>query len=128
MEELLNRKYKNHTVKLREDGIIEIEVFNEPEVTVQDIIEGTDYIMEIVAEKKFPVLFIAQKYSIPTKETREYMAKKKSLPYSLADAFVLTSLPQKLLGNFYLKVNKPHRPTKMFTNQKEAVNWLKTFL
>ena len=126
--ELESKTFKSYTVSLREDGLIQIEIQPESEVGLEEVIEGTDYIMSVVENRKFPVLFIAKEFSVPSSESREYLAKKESLPYSLADAYVIYSFPQKLIGNFYLKVNKPARPTKIFTNEEEAVKWLKTFL
>jgi hypothetical protein len=37
-------------------------------------------------------------------------------------------MAQKILANFYIKINKPERPTKFFNNKDEAINWLKPFL
>ena len=44
---------------------------------------------------------------------------------TLADALVINSLAHKILANFYMKMNKPVKPTKIFTSQKKAVDWLK---
>ena len=125
--QLESKKFKTYTVSLRDDGLIQIEIYPEAEVDLDEVIEGTDYIMSVVKEDKFPVLFIANEFSVPSKESRDYLAKKESLPYSLADAYLIHSFPQKLVGNFYLKVNKPGRPTKIFTDKDEAIAWLKTF-
>lgn len=125
---LLDKKLKSYSISLRADGLIQIDVNPEVEVTLEEVIEGTDYIMSVVGDRKFPVLFIANEFSVPSSESRDYLAKKESLPYSLADAYVICSFPQKLIGNFYLKVNKPGRPTKIFTDKEEAIKWLKTFI
>lgn len=127
-ELLLNKQLKSYSISLREDGLIQIDINAEAEVTLEEVIEGTDYIMSVVEDRKFPVLFIAKEFSVPSSESRDYLAKKESLPYSLADAYVICSFPQKLIGNFYLKVNKPGRPTKIFTDKDEAIKWLKTFI
>lgn len=126
--ELKSKKFNTYSVSLRDDGLIQIDIDPETEVSLEEVIEGTEYIMNAVKDHKFPVLFIAYEFSIPSKESRDYLAKKESLPYSLADAYVIHSFPQKLIGNFYLKVNKPARPTKIFTDKDEAITWLKTFL
>jgi hypothetical protein len=33
-------------------------------------------------------------------------------------------LAQRIIGNFFLRVNKPPMPTKLFTSPHEAMNWL----
>ncbi len=40
---------------------------------------------------------------------------------------MISDLPQKIVGNFFLKFDKPARPTKIFTKEEEAVEWLKQF-
>lgn len=126
-ELLLDKQLKSYSISLREDGLVQIDINPEAEVTLDEVIEGTDYIMSVVGDRKFPVLFIANEFSVPSSESRDYLAKKEALPYSLADAYVICSFPQKLIGNFYLKVNKPGRPTKIFTDKEDAIKWLKTF-
>jgi hypothetical protein len=32
-----------------------------------------------------------------------------------------------MMGNFLIIVNKPNIPTKLFTNQEDAINWLKGY-
>ena len=43
-------------------------------------------------------------------------------------AFVIKSLAQKLLGNAYLKINKPVVPTALFDNEEKAIEWLQKFI
>lgn len=56
------------------------------------------------------------------------ISKNSNNPFSKADAFVIKSMAQKILANFYIKINKPERPTKFFNNKDEAINWLKPFI
>jgi hypothetical protein len=37
-------------------------------------------------------------------------------------------MAQRILANFYIKINKPERPTKFFNDKDEAVNWIKQYL
>jgi hypothetical protein len=122
------KKFENYSILIREDGIVQIEIIPDSEISVDEIIEGTNFVLERLDSIKAPVLFIANEFSLPSKESREYLAKKESLPYSLADAYVINSFPQKIAANFYLKVNKPARPTKMFNNREDALIWLKTYM
>ncbi len=77
--------------------------------------------------KKLPVLVLCGKHSSTDVELLTELSKNENNPYSKADAFVISSLAQKLLANFYLKIISPERPTKFFRSQKEATEWLKSF-
>jgi len=115
-------------VHLRDDGIIYVRISNEKDESVELVKQAVKAIGELTNNKKAPLLAQHDEFSLPGKENRDYWAKKESCPYSSADAFLIGSSALMLIANFYLKINKPERPTKMFTNEKDAVKWLKTFL
>ncbi|MFN5418511.1 MAG: hypothetical protein ACK5B9_15745 [Flavobacteriia bacterium] len=47
-------------------------------------------------------------------EVREWASAPDGNKNTIADALVISSLPHKILANFYLKFNKPVKPTKIF--------------
>jgi hypothetical protein len=77
---------------------------------------------------KTPSLVLAHESASVESEVFKKISNNISNPYSKADAFVIKSLAQKILGNFYLKISKPERPTKFFNNKDEAISWLKNYL
>ena len=83
---------------------------------------------QILTDKKYPVLHFLGKYTSFTKETREFSVTERGMKYSLAEAYVFSSLSHKILANFYIKINKPPVTTKFFNEEEEAVKWLKSFL
>ena len=78
--------------------------------------------------KKLPVLISCQETTNTNTELMSYISKNENNPYSSADAFVISSTSQSILANFYMKVNKPERPTKFFKKETEALEWLKQFM
>lgn len=113
---------------LRSDGIMYIRISPEKEETVELVKKMVEKMGEMVNYKKVPMLAKHEEFALPGKANRDYWATKEACPYSKADAFMINSPAMKLIANFYLKINKPERPTKMFTDENEAINWLKTFL
>lgn len=77
---------------------------------------------------KTPSIVLAHESASLDAEAFKTVSKKLSNPYSTADAFVIKSMPQRILGNFYLKVTKPERPSRLFNDKDEAINWLKNYL
>jgi hypothetical protein len=125
---LKQKDFDMMSVALRSDGLMCVTIFRDKEIDVQHIITIVETIGEFGEGKRFPVLIIADENTLPTHEARQYLAAPESDPYALAEAYVVGSVAQKLVGNFYLSFNKPARPTKIFNNEKDAVAWLKTFL
>ena len=112
---------------LRADGIMYVRITSEKEETVELVKEMVKKMGEMVNHKQVPLLARHEDFAIPGKPNRDYWATKESCPYSKADAFMIKTTAMQLIANFYLKFNKPERPTKMFADEKEAIEWLKTF-
>lgn len=61
------------------------------------------------------------------KFARDFLAKEGS-SYTKGVAIIVDSPMTKIIGNFYLGLNKPTSPTKMFTNRQEALEYLTQFI
>jgi hypothetical protein len=44
-----------------------------------------------------------------------------------ACALLVGSAVSKVLANFFMGLNKPKKPTRMFTSQDEAIHWLEGY-
>ena len=122
-----NNPNKTFTLKLHPDGYYELCIFDNYEIQIKDVLEIIDTQKQL-GGKKIPNLISGGKYSITNLETLKFVSKNENMPYSLASAFITSSISQKLLGNFYLKTFKPERPTKIFNSKEEALIWLKQYL
>jgi hypothetical protein len=113
---------------LRADGIMYIRISREKEESVELVKEMVKKMGEMVGYKQVPMLARHEEFALPGKVNRDYWATEEACPYSKADAFMINSTAMQLIANFYLRINKPQRPTRMFANEQEAIKWLKTFL
>lgn len=77
---------------------------------------------------KLPVLVLCLSDTHTDTETLKYIAKNQNSPYSIADAFVIYSLAQKILANAYLKFHYSERPVKFFNNKEDALEWMQQFM
>ena len=115
-------------VSLRSDGLIQIM----PEPGQRIILENVKLQIEAIGKlgdgKKFPVLVMAGTDNTIDTEVMNFVARPNSNPYALAEAYVISNISHKLLANFYLNINRPDRPTKAFTKEKDAIIWLQKFL
>lgn len=121
--------YQNETfsVKVIDNSYYEVRVFENQEFTVDDLKNL------VAAQKKniglvLPVLVFCENNAMADVLLLSKLSKNENNPYSKADAFVLNSIAQKILANFYVKINKPERPTKFFNNLDEALIWLKKYI
>ncbi|MES2568161.1 MAG: hypothetical protein V4565_14905 [Bacteroidota bacterium] len=116
------------TIKLRADGIIHSHTSSGIDFNIESLKKFNGVMGKMINYQKVPLLITLDEFAIPPVETRTFWAQKDACPYSLADAYVTDNIGHAMIGNFYLKFNKPGRPTKMFKTKEQAIKWLKTFL
>ena len=116
------------SINFRSDGIVLVKIRGNDEIDVKHVVQVVETLEKIGKGKKFPLLIVVDEYTLPTPEARAYIATPESNPYASAEAYVIQSFTQKLVGNVYLSLNKPARSTKMFTSEEKALEWLKAFL
>lgn len=115
-------------VNFRSDGIVNLHIKPNHSLSVGDTKKMIEYIGKKGNGKKLLLLITTGKYALADKDAREFGASEAGNEYTLAAAIVVKSLAQKLLGNAYIKVNKPIAPNTLFTDEKKAIDWLKTFI
>lgn len=112
-------------IALREDDIIRFELTEGRMVSVQDVKDMTTIAGEWGGgTKKFYNLIIMPDLENIPFEVRQYTAGKERSRFSLADAFVISSIAMQVIGNFYLQFHKPFLPTRIFNNEEAAIHWL----
>lgn len=114
-------------VSLTSDAMYHIHIESDIEVTVTIAKQIVNAMQNLQSKAKLPVIIVVEDFTLPSKETREYLAQKAASPFASAEAYVVKSIAQKLVGNFYLNVNKPERPTKIFNNTCKALDWLEKY-
>ena len=118
-----------HThARLRSDGIVLITYPKHFSFTLKDSVESVNAIGQLTKGVPHPILKIPGEYTTVDKDTRLHVAKGDGARFSVAEAFIIKSLAHKLIGNFYLSVEKPQKPTRFFTKVSDAEDWLKTFI
>jgi hypothetical protein len=123
---LLSQQYSNtrFTLTIVDECYYDLKIIDNIEITIDDIKEIVEA-QRKMGGKRMPTLVSGTKYAITNAETLKYISENTNFPFSSGGAFVITSVSQRLMANFYLKLNKPQRPTRFFTNEKEAIKWTK---
>ena len=114
-------------ISLIDDGYYELSIKDNVEIYIEDLRRILDAQKELSGQR-IPIIISGEKYSTTNVEVLNYISKNENMPYSKASAFVTNSISQKLLGNFYLKIYKPERPTRFFNKKQDAVAWLKQYI
>ena len=109
---------------LRKDNILEIHLEPEKYFTIVESKEISATIIKITENIPRKTLVIANDLATSDDEAREWASSAVATKPMLAMAIVINSLPQSLIANFIMKIQKPIIPTKIFNNIGEAESWL----
>ncbi len=119
--------FDNFQVTVNENGFYEVEVFDNVDFSIADL----KLLVQAQQENfslKLPVLVLCREHANTNIELLNVIAKNENNPYSKADAFVIKSMAQRILANFYVKIHKPERPTKFFSSKEDAITWLNQYI
>ncbi len=115
-------------VSLDDNGIIFINVKRQFRFEIQDVKDIVDAICAIGGRKKFPLLINIGEKASADKNVQEYSSKHGATQYCTAIAYITKSHFHKLALNFFILFHAPPRPTRIFTNENNAIDWLKKFI
>lgn len=75
----------------------------------------------------YPVLIDTRAVKSITKDARDYFASDEGAQKMKAAALLLDSFVGKIMGNFFLQINQPKVPIRIFNSEADAVKWLQQF-
>lgn len=121
-------RFQGYSLFMRPDKIIELQFENGFSGTAEDGRNMVKMFKQLTGEGKPSLLVLYGEDNTFSKDAREYISSKEVSDVLRADAFVIKGLALRIMGNGYLKINKPKRPTRLFNSKEEAVAWLKQVL
>lgn len=114
------------SITLLDHITVEIRIEKDQELELADAIHATNSVGELGEGRRLFHLTLFGDRTIPTKEARDFCISDVGSRYKMAEAIVVNSLSQKMVFNFMINVERPSVRTKLFTNEQDAKNWLKS--
>ncbi len=125
---MLNPENETRTVVFTFADIIIARFRTGAEVTLDDSRANVALCLQRNAGRRRPLLVDLRGVKSQTAEARAYLAGREGVQVSQAVGLLIGSPVSRVLGNFYLGLNKPSVPTRLFTSEEEAQAWLRSFL
>lgn len=72
---------------------------------------------------RFKNIYHFDYFSDADPEIRDWASDENGNLYTICDAIVIESFAQKILTDFYVRVNRPIKPTKIFYSLEKAIGW-----
>ena len=109
-----------------DNGIL-VSLSKSPKRTIENIGGNVELVKTITQNTRVPLLIYLSPSPVPDKATRQFEREQLPVIYS---AMAMVSKPglSKLIMNILFSFQKPPIPTKSFSDDAEAKEWLKQFL
>jgi len=109
-----------------DDGIL-VSLSKSPRRTVENISSNVALVKRITGQTRVPLLIYLSNSPVPDKATRRFAATQLPVIYS---AMAMVSKPglSRFIMNILFRFKPPPIPMKSFTDDKEAIAWLKQYL
>jgi hypothetical protein len=118
------RETSTSRYELRSDGIIAQRIRSTKTQSLADARENTAAFVELAAGEKRPLLVDLRVKFATDPGVREYYAGPEATAMVCSIAMVIDSTAGRLLGNFFLALQAPNVPTRMFAEEAAALDWL----
>lgn len=122
-----SRTYSTRTseIWLDEAGILHSRNRPGVELTLEDAKAVVAAGREASGGRRVPLVVDMGATASISREARQYFAEQD---LTLAQAILIRSPVSRVIGNFFLGLNRPSCPTKLFTTEEAALEWLAQFL
>ena len=97
------------------------------EELAKENVDAQESVRDAVSKAKTRVLIDMTAVSEISKEARDYFANERPASIQRATALLIGSPVSRVIGNFFMGLNKPISPTRLFTDPQKAIQWLHTF-
>lgn len=118
------------SIELLENGIILIMYEPDYEVELKDVKEVEKAFIQLSDSSKIYCLMdTSGRYINFTSEAQKFLSSEASIVQEgkiKASAIIINNLPNRLFAKLFSNFFKPKFPMKIFSNQKDALNWLKS--
>ena len=110
------------------DGIIHAKLKPNIDIGLQDAQEAVRAITTLCEGTRRPILVDMTELKSMDRAARVHFSGPETALAESAAALLVSSPLTRAIGNFFMGLNKPLFPTRLFTSEAEALDWLKSFL
>lgn len=116
------------TLFLDPQGIVHVTSYPGVEETLAQAQASVAAIRKVSDNTARPLLLDMRPIRSQRREVRDYYSSAEAVSAYKAVAILVSSPVSKMIGNIFIGIGKLPVPTKLFSAEPEAIDWLKTFL
>jgi hypothetical protein len=112
-------------VWIDEHEIMHCNYLNKINITLKTAKDEIEIISKFTGNRKLPMMINISNVQSITKEAREFYSGEESAKVFSAVGIIVQSPVHEVIGNFFLGINRPSFPVKLFKSEEKAIEWLK---
>ncbi|MFH1682495.1 MAG: STAS/SEC14 domain-containing protein [Candidatus Woesearchaeota archaeon] len=112
---------------LGEDQVARVFFSPNAQVTLQDAKDHFAACLKASRGERHPVLVDIRNLKSVEHPARKFFADESFSKFTKASALLVGSPLSKVLGSFFIGLNRPPYPIRIFSSEDEALEWLKKF-
>jgi hypothetical protein len=116
------------SIELRADGIVRATIDRGAELDLEDAKRAMAAIWEVAGRRRLPSLVEMSGLKSATRDARDYFGSAESAALCTAVALMVSSPVSRMIANFYLRGSPQKVPTRLFTDELLAIEWLRGLL
>ncbi len=113
-------------ILIRPEGIVQVNS-KDHLFTVKDIKALQTAISDLTGNQKALILLVPSEFTTMDTDAKNFLSTPESGTHSIAKAYIIKSLAQRLLINFIVKVKGTPVPVRFFNEIDHAIEWLNSF-
>lgn len=110
------------------DGICRTKTKLKAEISLKEAQENSVAVSSFYKNKKFPLLIDARDVRYMEREARKHFSTNGRDIKINCFAVMVKSPLSRMIGNFFMGLNKPAIPARLFDDENDAIAWLKNYL
>jgi hypothetical protein len=110
--------------ELRADDVVQVRLEDDVMIDLEKAKQMDAALRRITSDMPKKLLVLSGQYSSATTEAREFLASRAKLNQIARCSVIIHSLSQRILANFFIKVNKPPFSIRFFNTSEAAEKWL----
>jgi hypothetical protein len=127
---MVQNELRTRTSLLRLDpgGFLRVTSLPDVHETLVDAQETVRLGGVLQAGRRMPALVDMRRLKSQDRDARQYYASAEVARQGNASALLVASQLTKVMANLFITLQKPTIPTRIFTDEVEAIAWLKDFI
>lgn len=126
------KRPRDGTIELRayytwmgSDGIARTQVKTGYAIVLEDAEENAKTVNGLFGPDFYPLVIDTRNIKSISKEARDFFSMRGRESRVYGFAILVDSQLSKIIGNFFMGLNRPRVPVKIFTTEKKAIEWCK---